>query len=253
MILYHGSNIEIPQPKLLKHQRPLDFGPGFYTTSDKQQAEAWAIRTARIRKKGEPIVSIYKLNNSALNTLKVLSFDSANKDWLQFVTANRKRLTQNDGWDIVSGPVANDQTMPTLMLYLDGYITENEAIAKLLPQSLTDQFVFKTDVALNNLHFKKAVFMKSNKKSTETTKQNAMKKLPYFAIDYYDREVITQIMYKYNMNATNAIECFICSETHSILEDAENGMWHFPAYVIFNMWEAEQITGDPRNSQFIRE
>ena len=34
MILYHGSNVEVKEPILLKVQRELDFGKGFYTTSD---------------------------------------------------------------------------------------------------------------------------------------------------------------------------------------------------------------------------
>lgn len=42
MILYHGSSVEVREPKLLKIQRELDFGKGFYTTSDLQQATNWA-------------------------------------------------------------------------------------------------------------------------------------------------------------------------------------------------------------------
>ena len=41
MILYHGSNIEVREPQLLKTQRNLDFGKGFYTTSDFEQAKSW--------------------------------------------------------------------------------------------------------------------------------------------------------------------------------------------------------------------
>ena len=41
---------------------------------------------------------------------------------------------------------------------------------------------------------------------------------------------------------------FILSETHNLLEDAENGMMCYPAHAIFDMWEAKQATGDPRNS-----
>lgn len=44
MILYHGSNVEVREPKLLKIQRDLDFGKGFYTTSDFEQARTWALR-----------------------------------------------------------------------------------------------------------------------------------------------------------------------------------------------------------------
>lgn len=48
MLLYHGSNVEVRSPRLLEGQRPLDFGNGFYTTTDFQQASTWAQRTARL-------------------------------------------------------------------------------------------------------------------------------------------------------------------------------------------------------------
>ena len=151
MILYHGSNVAVAKPRLLKVQRPLDFGPGFYTTSDIEQASKWAERTARIRQEGAPLVSVYEVDDDLLVRLKVLSFDSANKEWLCFVAANRRSLPLDGDWDIVSGPVANDQTMPTLMLFLDGFLSEEEAIARLLPQKLKDQLVFKTWAAIATL------------------------------------------------------------------------------------------------------
>lgn len=59
MILYHGSHVEVSKPKLLKNQRELDFGKGFYTTTDFEQAKAWAYRTAKIRKNTEAYVSLF--------------------------------------------------------------------------------------------------------------------------------------------------------------------------------------------------
>lgn len=156
MILYHGSNVEVKRPRLLAAQRPLDFGPGFYVTSDTGQATKWAERTARIRKSGSSIVTVYEVAESSLAEMKILSFDSANKEWLRLVAANRRQLAGGDDWDIISGPVANDQTMPTLMLFLDGFLTEDEAIARLLPQKLKDQFAFKTNTALAALNFVEA-------------------------------------------------------------------------------------------------
>ncbi len=79
-----------------------------------------------------------------------------------------------------------------------------------------------------------------------------MSKMPYFAIDYYDRQVIQSIIDKYGLDPMDAIRQFVCSETHALLEDAANGMWGFPAYSVFDMWEAEKVTGDPRNSLAIR-
>ena len=75
-----------------------------------------------------------------------------------------------------------------------------------------------------------------------------MKKQLYFVTDYYDRHVIERIMQKYNMEAMEAVRSFINSETHALLEDAENGLASFPERAIFDMWETEKITGSPLNS-----
>ena len=74
MRLYHGSNVAVREPRLLKVQRELDFGKGFYTTTDLRQATTWAERTARIRRAGRPCVSVYELDDVALATLRVLRF-----------------------------------------------------------------------------------------------------------------------------------------------------------------------------------
>lgn len=42
MILYHGSNVVVEQPKLIEQNRFLDFGYGFYTTTNKEQAENYS-------------------------------------------------------------------------------------------------------------------------------------------------------------------------------------------------------------------
>ena len=39
MKLYHGGTLEVNKPVILKEQRLLDFGNGFYTISNKKQAE----------------------------------------------------------------------------------------------------------------------------------------------------------------------------------------------------------------------
>lgn len=148
MILYHGSNIEVREPQLLKIQRELDFGKGFYTTSDLAQAANWAQRTAKRRGSGRPIVSVYEIDDVALDSLKVLRFDSAGVEWLRYVAANRRGIAASEDWDMVIGPVANDQTMPTIALFLDGFYDEDETIKRLLPQNLKDQYTFKTAKAL---------------------------------------------------------------------------------------------------------
>ncbi len=42
MIVYHGSSMEVREPKLIRPIRTLDFGPGFYTTLNRNQAIEFA-------------------------------------------------------------------------------------------------------------------------------------------------------------------------------------------------------------------
>lgn len=50
MILYHGSNAVVGTPKLIKQNRYLDFGFGFYTTTNREQAVNFAEKVADRRK-----------------------------------------------------------------------------------------------------------------------------------------------------------------------------------------------------------
>ena len=50
----------------------------------------------------------------------------------------------------------------------------------------------------------------------------------------------------------DAIRALITSRTHDLLENADLGLADLPSAAIFDMWEGEKITGDPRNSIYIR-
>ncbi len=60
--------------------------------------------------------------------------------------------------DVVTGPVANDNTMPVLNLYFKGAYTEEEALRRLVSQRLKDQYAMKTEAALAVLRFKEAIY-----------------------------------------------------------------------------------------------
>lgn len=157
MILYHGSNVEVKEPILLKVQRELDFGKGFYTTSDMEQAARWAERTAKRRGESNAFVTVYEVNEDELKNIRLLSFDSPNVEWLNFVVKNRKGEYIAGDWDIISGPVADDQTAQVIDLYLDGLYDEEEAIRRFLTQKLKDQYTFKTLEAINLLKYKEVI------------------------------------------------------------------------------------------------
>ena len=159
MILYHGSNIEVREPMLLKIQRELDFGKGFYTTSDLEQAAKWAKRTAKRRGTQQAFVTVYEVDSEEINKLRLLSFDLPNAEWLSFVVKNRKGEFIAENWDIISGPVADDQTAQVIDLFLDGMYDEEEAIRRFLTQKLKDQFTFKTETAIKLLKYKEVIVL----------------------------------------------------------------------------------------------
>ena len=61
MIIYHGSNMLVEKPKITEQNRFLDFGTGFYTTTNQFQAENFAIKVAK-RSGEKPILNIYEID-----------------------------------------------------------------------------------------------------------------------------------------------------------------------------------------------
>ena len=59
MKLYHGSHIEVKNPKILISARVGDFGRGFYTTSNLEQARRWAQVRARQEELSAGIVTAF--------------------------------------------------------------------------------------------------------------------------------------------------------------------------------------------------
>jgi hypothetical protein len=157
MKLYHGSNIAVSKPEILVSDRRLDFGTGFYLTTSSEQAQNWSELTVKRKGSGTPTVSIFEFDNQDLSGLKCLKFPCADKDWLRFVAANRKNENIQNDYDLIIGPVANDRTMPVISLYFAGIYDEDETIRRLLPQMLRDQYVFRSELALQKLIFVKAV------------------------------------------------------------------------------------------------
>jgi hypothetical protein len=52
MLVYHGSNLTVEKPRIIVSDRFLDFGPGFYTTTNLAQAKSFASRVTNRRKTG---------------------------------------------------------------------------------------------------------------------------------------------------------------------------------------------------------
>jgi hypothetical protein len=154
MRLYHGSNAAIDAPQLLNQQRGLDFGAGFYLTSCLAQAQRFSHNVVRRTSVGVPTVSVYDFDaHVAERSLDVLHFDGADYDWLAYVKDNRLKQYGGREFDIVIGAVANDDVLPTILLYINGQLDADLTIGALKTRNLVDQYCFKTNKALALLNF----------------------------------------------------------------------------------------------------
>lgn len=158
MILYHGSNMPVKNPQLIEQNRFLDFGYGFYTTTNIEQANNFAKKVA-LRKGGNSVVNIYEINENVFLKLKVKRFESPDEEWLDFVLANRTGTYVGETYDVIIGAVANDDVYRTLQIYESGILTKEQTLENLKVKKLFNQYVFATEKALDAL-----VFIKSEEK-----------------------------------------------------------------------------------------
>lgn len=79
-----------------------------------------------------------------------------------------------------------------------------------------------------------------------------MRRLEPDIIDYYNNEVVMMIAEKYGLSQMEAFKVFASSKTHEMLENEDYGMTAFGAEALFEIWECEKVTGDPRKSIYIR-
>lgn len=131
MILYHGSYTKIINPRIPTQEKGRDFGFGFYTTTIQNQAERWAIRSARFYSKKtsreeNAVVNIYEYDEKSAGNLKAKSFKDADSEWLDFVINCRSDLNYRHDFDIVSGKIADDN------------VGENEALRIIYTSPIAD-------------------------------------------------------------------------------------------------------------------
>lgn len=152
MILYHGSNMIVKEPKLIEQNRLLDFGNGFYTTTNKEQVEAFSKKVAS-KRGGKPIINIYEFNENYEENLYIKEFPSPNGEWIDFVSDHRNGIYKGDKYDIIIGAVANDDVYRTLQIYSTGLLSKEQALEALKVKKLFNQYVFTTEKALSCLKF----------------------------------------------------------------------------------------------------
>jgi len=159
MTLYHGSDQIVETPELRSSTRTLDFGAGFYTTTNKEQAVNFAVKvyTRSVREgnvsRGK-FVSVYEVDYEKMKQeLDILHFKSADETWLDFVMANRRSIYNGKKYDVVYGPVANDTIYRTLIAFENGVLSAEDTIARLKVQQLFDQMTFLSEHSLSFLKY----------------------------------------------------------------------------------------------------
>jgi hypothetical protein len=155
MELYHGSSVIVERPILLPEQRTLDFGNGFYTTTNKNQAGVFARKVGDRRETEKCYISVYEVAARATlkKELSVLEFNEPNEEWFDFVFENRADQYDGQIFDIIFGPVANDTIYRVLGVYESGIIGKDECIRQLKVRKLYNQMTFVTEKALSYLKY----------------------------------------------------------------------------------------------------
>lgn len=152
MKLYHGSNTVIERIELSKCKPFKDFGKGFYLTEIREQAEQMAKRTSAIYG-GEPVVTEFKFDETALNALLVKTFEEPGEEWALFIMANRDRNKVHPihCYDIVIGPVADDTIATLFRNFDDGIIDLQMLVNGLKYKKVSSQYLFHSAEAIKYL------------------------------------------------------------------------------------------------------
>lgn len=158
--LYHGGSHIIQTPEIRIPNRTLDFGMGFYTTTSESQAGK-LVRDRILRRKWQGgYVNSYDFDmEQAITHLSIKQFEAPNEEWVDFVLQNRNTEGFTHDYDIVAGPVANDNVYQQFALFENGAISKETLITELLPYKLIDQYLFHTEESLKYLKYKTNKFI----------------------------------------------------------------------------------------------
>jgi len=221
-VVYHGSYAKIHEINLSFCHRGRDFGKGFYVTDIRSQAEYWATRKGKWRNtQGE--VTEFGLHEELISILKlkVLRFEGYTEEWLDFVVFNRDNDLEQQAhdYDIVEGPVADDEVATRIRNYLRGDITKQQFLSELTYKSPTHQMCFCTERSLSVL-------------ISQRDKIDGI----FANIDY---EIVNALMIDYEMNETEAIDIYYTSNTYTNFSDESTELYKKSWQEIYEILKTE--------------
>lgn len=162
MYLYHGTIASFNTVVLRNSKCMLDFGRGFYTTSDINQARDMVVSNKFKAIELNPNESVhayvygFKFDVSLNKYLRVLKFNGASMAWLDYVLYNRTHLerfkTKDDSYDVVVGLIADARAQRIIERFKTigdfSVAARKRLITELKVYTYTDQYVFKTTKAI---------------------------------------------------------------------------------------------------------
>ena len=125
MLLYHGSDVAIQKPRIIRTEKGRDFGCAFYLTPIKEQAERMAKRKQRMNRSDSAFVSVFEYEAKEKN-MKVKRFLKADVEWLEMIIKCRTNPSFVHGYDIVEGKIADDSVGETVLFVIEGIIKKEE-------------------------------------------------------------------------------------------------------------------------------
>jgi hypothetical protein len=222
MIVFHGSYTTVYEIDLTKGRSNLDFGKGFYVTGIRSQAEYWAERTGRFHKTNG-IVSEFEFYENAFEhfELKVLRFSDYTEQWLDFVVLNRDPLSPIPAhdYDIVEGPVANDDVNDRIDDYLAGLVPKAEFLNELAHHKPTHQICLCTARSLQMI--------------------KAIDKKYYINVKHISRPIIEKMMTEQRIDKYDAADMFYNSKTFLQLSDKSTELYKKQWAEIYDMLKTE--------------
>lgn len=151
--VYHGSIEVVDNPEIREPNRSLDYGSGFYTTTSYEQAKRLVERRMKEKHLSAGYINVYEIDDDALGNMKSLIFRKANEEWVNFVMKNRTERDFSHDYDIVYGPVADDNVYTQFTLFEGGIISMATLIQELKTYKLVDQYLFHTEKAQAAIKF----------------------------------------------------------------------------------------------------
>ncbi len=139
-----------------------DFGQGFYLTDIEEQAEKMATRVSKIYG-GFPVVNIYEIDDDfrELSDLRIKDFGAhTTEEWAKFIMNNRNRTftdeksllcNRDNKYDIVIGPVADDNMALLFRQYENEIIDFSTLLKGMIYRKTSSQYSFHTEKSIKLL------------------------------------------------------------------------------------------------------